>query len=415
MIDFIKLNISYLSKTGLLQNSLFTWSQVTDLQTGEMKYPIKGKYKNLDIKINPTRKELSGSIHKLRNELKTSQNQNYDDFRFIDFLEMVQHLKDVFNLDLNKTIIENLEIGMNIHTDKEPERILNENLVTWNYMTPTKNKTYNGTGKYIEYETSQYYFKIYDKGKQYDRTENILRIEYKVKRNEFSAKLGIRTLSDLTHITNIEPLTEFLYRTFDMCLIVDNLTSEYITEPKDRELFIKGTNPFTWATFKNRATRKRLKDNFERILKDYKLDTIKIELSKQLKIKGEHLMKCYEMNDFQNTESEPPNDEMLRNETYIYIHNVTPRKCKITGIDITHQKEESKFVSAKTVIMLFDSDRNKFNELMKSFSPKNPDQMSFTDLCKEVAHNVRNRDSNKRHEIKRKTDYYRNSLFPLNI
>ena len=50
-----------------------------------------------------------------------------------------------------------------------------------------------------------------------------------------------------------------------------------------------------------------------------------------------------------------------------------------------------------------------------NFSPKEPERMSFDKLCLEIAHNIRNRDSNKRHEIIKKTEYYRNSFFPIDI
>lgn len=413
MIDFLKLNVSYLLKMALLNNPLIEWKQETNLNTGEMMYPIKGKYFNMDIKINPTFIVISGSIHKLRNELKTSQNQNYDDFTFDDVIDMILHLKDVFNFNLNDTIIENLEIGLNIHTNKAPESILNENLIVWNFKTPAKNKDYNGKGKYIEFDTSQYYFKIYDKGKQYDRQENILRIECKVKRNEFLNKYGIHSLHDLLIRDHLKALQDYLFKSFTLCIIVDDRSPETITEPKERDIFNKGINPMNWTSFQNRSTKKRFKDNFIQVVEKYSLNTIHKEIESKLRTKGKELLGCYEMNDFQNIEIQSQNTEMLRNEANIYIHNVTQRKCKITGIDITHQKGESKFLSQLSIKRIFETEPETFKTLISNFSPKEPETMSFDKLCLEIAHNIRNRDSNKRNEINRKTAYYKNSLFPL--
>jgi hypothetical protein len=412
MIDFLKLNVSYLSESEFLNNPQIELKQSVNRNTGEMGYPIKGEYLNLDIKLNPKIKEISGSIHKLRNEIKTSQNQNYDDFTFDDVREMIFHLKEVFNLDLDITIIQNLEIGLNINTDKLPERILNENLIVCNNKTPSKNKDYNRKGKYIEFETSQCIVKIYDKGKQYDRKENILRFECKIKRNEFLNKFGINTLNDLLIRDHLKALQDYLFETFSKCVVVDDLSPETITEPKEREIFTKGINPLTWTSLKG-MQKKRFKDSFVKILDKYSLNTIQKEIESKLRAKGKELLECYDMNDFQNIESNSQKDEMLRYEPYIYVHNVTLKKCKITGIDITHQKGESKFLSQASIMKMYDVNRKTFNELKEKFGPKNPDKMPIDKLCLEIAHNIRNRDSNKRHEIKRKKTIYKNSLFPL--
>ena len=414
MIDFLKLNVSYLTETALLNNPLINWDKNYSDETGELKYPIKGKYFNMDIILNPTLRIIKGSIHILRNAIKTSQNQNYDDFNFDDTKEMIFHLKDIFKLDLDKTIIENLEIGLNIHTNKAPEIILNDNLIVWDCMTPTIDEVFKGKGKFLNYKTSQYFIKIYDKGKHYERPENIFRFECKIMRNEFLSKYGIKTLNDLLVKDHLERLQAFLFESFTRCVIVDDLTAEIITEPKDREIFTKGINPKIWTSLKG-MKKKRFKESFFQILEKYSLNTIHKEIESKLRAKGKELLECYEMNDFQDIEIQSPNTEMLQNETYIYIHKVTQRKCKITGIDITQQKGESKFLSQASIKRIFETEPETFKTLLGNFSPKDPERMSFDKLCLEIAHNIRNRDSNKRFEIKRKTEYYRNSFFPLDI
>ena len=428
MIDFLKLNVSYLSQSELLENHQINWNENYSAETGNLKYPVTGKYYNMDTKINPTRKEIKGSIHKLRNEIKMSQNQNYDDFTFDDLKEMIKKIEYDLGLDLNNTIIENLEIGLNIHTSKSPEEILYKNLIVWDCMTPSKNNTYDGKGKYLDFETSQFYFKIYDKCKQYDRPENILRIECKIKRNSFLQKVSnINSLFDILVKSNLVRLQDFLNESFDMCIIVDNLIPETITEPKDRETFQKGINPMMWANITN-MQRHRFKKSFFGILEKYSLNNLKKEIDTKLRAKGKELLECYEMNDFQSQPSvkkcyemndfqevtkTPKKGEMLRNEPYIYIHSITQRKCIVTDIDISHQKDESKFLSEASIKKIFETDPETFKKLSQNFSPRHPEKMTFEKLCLEIAHNIRNRDSNKRHEIKRKKVFYKNSLFPL--
>jgi hypothetical protein len=412
MIDFNKLNITYLCETNLLENNLIDWHQSTNLQTGEMIYPIRGKYNNINIKVNPTRKELNGSIHKLYNILNGKGDHNHNDFNFNQIVWTIKHLKNVLSLDLNKTIIENLEIGLNIETTEDPTTILNDNLIVWSYKEPTKNNEYNGKGKYIEFETSQYYFKIYNKGKQYETGTYILRIEAKIIRNETLKKIGLSNLQDLSNKAKITALLEFLYQSFDSVVMVDKNPLERITDPKEKEIIQNGINPKYWISI-NGMKRKRFKDKFDDIIEKHELNQTYKEIKTKLKNKGQKLLECYEMNDFENKTTEPEKDKMLRNEPYIYIHNVTSKKCIITGVDITHQKDDSHFLSENSIMKIYETDSKEFERLNKDFGPKTGDAKTLNEICYYIAHNIRNRDSNKRHEVKRKIVKYQNSLFPL--
>ena len=429
MIDFIKLNVSYLSERDLLNKS-FAWIQSVNRETGEIKYPITGKYYNLDINLNPKRKEISGSIHKLRNELKTSQNQNYDDFTFDDLKEMVYHIRDVFNLNLDKTIIENLECGLNINTVHAPANILHRNLIVWSDMVPSKNKSFEGKGKFIEFEKSQYSVKIYDKGKQAGQIDHIMRFEFKSIKNEYIRKIGIRTLNDLLHKDKIQLVMNHLYESFSLSVIVDDLSSETITEPRERYIFTRGINPMTWTMFdsdgKGRKAKERFNKALDHILDKYNLNTIKKEIDTKLREKGDHLLKCHKMTDMEKsmddlsecrkmTEMEvlpdqsnvwSENTEMSQNDTYIYCQNVTSEKCIITGIDISHQTTNKTYLLESSIKEI---EPERFIKLEKEFKPKRKYIMKYEDICKEIAHRIRR----KYQTLKEKRQRYQNSLFPL--
>ncbi|MBK9567199.1 MAG: hypothetical protein IPO37_19125 [Saprospiraceae bacterium] len=81
---------------------------------------------------------MNGSIHKLSNELKCAGDQNFNDFNFNRFKGQLNTLKTFFNLALNNTIIENLEIGLNIETIENTGTILNDNLIVWNLKNRQK-------------------------------------------------------------------------------------------------------------------------------------------------------------------------------------------------------------------------------------------------------------------------------------
>ncbi len=432
MIDFIKLNVSYLSERELLNKS-FAWIQSVTRETGEIKYPITGKYYNLDINVNPKRKEISGSIHKLRNEIKTSQNQNYDDFTFDDLKEMIYHLRDVFNLNLDDTIIENLECGLNINTIHTPATILHRNLIVWSDMAPSKNKSFDGKGKYIEFEKSQYSIKIYDKGKQSEQPDHILRFEYKSIKNEYIRKIGIRTLNDLLDKDKIQLVMNHLYETFSFSVIVDDLSPETITDPRDKEIFIRGTNPMTWTMFecdsKGRKAKERFNKALDHILDKYNLDTIKKEIDTKLREKGEYLLECHKMTDIEQTKDDlsechtltdievlpgkscvwSQNTEMSQNDTYIYCQSVTSGKCIITGIDISIQTTNKIYLLESTIKELRQREPVRFEILLIKYKTPKWGKMNIEDQCSEIAHRIRR----KYQTLKKKENRYKYSLFPL--
>lgn len=318
LIDFLKLNISYLSEKDLLENSLIEWQQNIDLNTGEMIHPIKGKYKNMDLKINAQSKILSGSIHVLKNLLIRNGKHNYNDFYFIDILEMIEHLKNVFSLDLKKTIIQNLEVGLNIETNERPETILNENLIAWNHKRPAKDNEYKGNGKGIEFETSQYYIKLYDKGKQFKTGKNILRIEVKIMRNEFLEKKGIVSLQDLTDKAKIRALFAFLIETYNHTILIDKNPLKPIKKARDKEVIKKGINPRYWTIFQCRKKRLRFKKNFNSIIEKYGLNQTFKEIENKLILKGKELLKCPEMNEFKDDQKEIKNQKKCPEMKTIY-------------------------------------------------------------------------------------------------
>ena len=432
MIDFIKLNVSYLSERDLLNKS-FAWIQSVNRETGEIKYPITGKYYNLDIKINPKRIEISGSIHKLSNEIKKGQNQNYDDFTFDDLQEMIYHIRDVFNLNLDKTIIENLECGLNINTHHRPEIILHKNLIVWSNITPSKNKSFDGKGKFIEFEKSQYSIKIYDKGKQAGQSDHIMRLEYKSVKNEYIRKIGTRTLNDLLDRDKIQMILNHLYESFCLSVIVDDLTPEAITNPRDKEIFDRGTNPMSWTTFDNDSKGRKAKERFnkdlESILDKYNLNTIRKEIETKLKEKGQYLLECHKMTDIEQTKDElsvchfltdievlpgkicvwSQNTEMSQNDTYIYCQSVTSGKCIITGIDITNQITNKIYLLESTIKELRQREPVRFEKLLTKYKTSKWGTLNINEQCKEIAHRIRR----KYQTLKGKKDKYRNSLFPI--
>ncbi len=432
MIDFIKLNISYLSdkeRKSIITNPEFNCKQTFDVITGELEYPIKGVYKDtINIIINTKRMELNGSLHQLHNVLTKGEKQNFDDLSINDTIGTVFHLKEKFNLQLKIIKIENLEFGPNIKCSISPEEILRKKTIVWDGEMPSKNFKYSNKGKYLEFERTQYSLKIYDKGKQNTLPYHLMRIEYKAKCNQSVRKLGFRVLSDLLDVSKYDDAIQLLKNTFDKTIIVDSIDSKRIDLYKDRMNFEKAINPITWAnldnTDKDRKAKERLRNNLLEIIEKYGLNTIKKELVFNLNEKVNELKKCHNFHDFSNIEL-PDKCHNFHNFSNIelhrkgqsssmsqFIHNIYLKNvtyCKITGIDISNQKENKNYIVGTTIRELKEKDFKTFEKLLRRYKTKNWVNFTIDRMIKEIAHRVRRNYQT----LFEKKEIYKNSLFPI--
>ncbi len=417
MIDFIKLNVSYLSdneRNEIILKPEFNCKQRYNVNTGELLYPIEGVYKDtIKIIINPKRMEINGSLHQLKNVLTSGKKHNYNDFSISDIIDMVYHLKEKFNLTLEKTIIENLEFGVNIKCSISPEKILTNHLIVWDGNPPSKNLRYSNKGKYIEFEESQSSMKIYSKSRQENLPYHLMRIEYKAICNQSVRKLGFRVLSDLIDVSRYDKAISYLESEFDKTIIVDTIDSNRIIDRNDRRKFIKAVNPLVWANFdnndKDRKAKERLKKDMSKIIEKYGINTIKKELVNNLNQKVNELIKCHKFHDIGNIgiNTKSRKNIMSQFQQNIYLKNVT--LCKITGIDISHQEENKKYILGTSIRELKEKDFNSFEILIKRYKTKNWVNFTNDQMINEIAHRVR-RNYQTLFEKKRK---YQSSLFPL--
>lgn len=105
-IDFIKA-VGH-GCSHLLENDLLNFS-IVEHDNGEITKQI-AKLDNLKFELNSTGYlKLTGSLHKYSNQGYHNHNQ----FTFDDLKEVLNELKNLFELDLTKMYIKNLEIGVN--------------------------------------------------------------------------------------------------------------------------------------------------------------------------------------------------------------------------------------------------------------------------------------------------------------
>jgi hypothetical protein len=158
--------------------------------------------------------KIQGSLHKYKN----IGVHNYDDFSFLDLVEVLNDISTKFKLPLDDCILRNFEVGVNINQGNSPKSLLNR-LLLHKYVAFKDVSRSNG--HIMQAEHSQYIVKIYDKGKQYNLPFHCMRIELKFTRMEKLNRIGIRTLTDLIDPIIFHTLKKIVLNVWDDVLLFE--------------------------------------------------------------------------------------------------------------------------------------------------------------------------------------------------
>jgi hypothetical protein len=266
MIDGIKTYDLKTDPDQLLQNPYLAehWTTTVNNADAVVKYGL-AEYFGLKFQLKHGKVRLQGSVHKYRN----AGRHNYDDFRAVDVAEVVRQLSERFEIDTAQTLLNNVEFGVNVVLPFGVNVVL-DNLIV--YKGEPFMKVVEDGMSYYQCKKTHFIIKIYDKGKQYNLPDNVLRFEIKVMRMQYLETKGItlRYLSDLLKMDIYEPLGNILTEVFEGILFGDNTLNEKALNTKELEIFLRGSNPKTWTPQAGRHSEwkklQRLESSFKEIL-----------------------------------------------------------------------------------------------------------------------------------------------------
>lgn len=258
---------------------------------------------NMSIKVYSSSIILSGSLHYFYNIVKERGSQNHDDFTFTSLCEAFDILEEKLGISLRKERLIQMEIGTNIQLDRNVTEFVNQNILLHNFKTHIVSKEYGKNGILKEYETSQYWVKLYDKGRQFSLDREIGRFELKYKHHSDLRRLGITCFDDLTNIDKFQVVVKDYYnRLFSELIIIDSLDFGSIENPKSKKLLYDGIHPVYWDKMRTElSSRKglnkpvapgtivRRKKRFLELLEIHGLTTIKLQIMNLIRLKICHL------------------------------------------------------------------------------------------------------------------------------
>lgn len=457
MFDGIKVQDVSVDVDALLKNDRLTFGGLVDTQTGFILSPIRrAQDRGLNFRLVPYqtgtgyRVEVKGSLHKFCN----NGIHNADQYTANDLLLTLNRLVTDYGFNLSESKINNIEFGVNIELPFAISQVFT-NLICY------KNQPFAfdscSQAPYYACNRQRYTIKIYDKGKQKGLGTDLLRFEIRVRKMQYFKGTGvqIRTLADLLNIENYRPLGALLVSTFNNILFDDPTINLKTLPVKERAVYQQCRNPRHWYTPNNlipkqaathRQRLSRHKDRFRVLLNQYgngwqeDVSTLIEQTWTQLTAVDDNLLTrfndrkqvwqnsskpdildevtetensdktvinqgetCHKLTDLPNANmsrinplySEVLCDEGKPGESTLGESTAGGVVCPVTGVTIDRPRPQQRFVSAS---MLRTQD-----DLLQTLERQHRQYAkgSREDPYGRAAHNVRNRESNQRNNLRR--------------
>ncbi|MBL4676395.1 MAG: hypothetical protein JKY70_09365 [Mucilaginibacter sp.] len=202
----------------------------------------QAKFKNLKFSIHENgRIQITGSLHKFWN----NGDHNYNDFNVANLKKCIEDLQDMFDINPYTARLSNLEYGVNLVV---PFQVSNFIKSIFCYRFKGFNLSNNGSffGKYLD--MAHYKIKIYDKGKQFHRSENILRIEKCIKKMEILSSEPLY-LVDLLNPKIQRKCFDQILKVFDNILFNETLKINALTVPEKKNYELVANESCRWLLF----------------------------------------------------------------------------------------------------------------------------------------------------------------------
>ena len=396
-------------------NPLLDFYETINLTTGEMKTtnrngnkvtPSKNaSYKGLEFKIYDTGTiTLSGSLHKYWNDGA----HNYNDFNNEAVLFILNDLNTKFDIDPSKCILKCLEIGINITPLVPTNEILDNCLL--HKTKPFEYQKNSDEGKYKQVQHSQYIIKIYNKALHYKSKgfkikNEIMRFEIKYTKMQKLNEKGIFSLQDLMNY-GLRNFKEIVLNEWQNVLFYDNTIQIDHLSRSSKKALLEYSNPNYWTGL--------LANNQTKNFTYHKNQLKKIVSKNSNKMQNLIAETIGKKIDFLNSKTIQIDPLTIMSKRIVFNDDNDTKKhiCKVTGFNISMQKENSILLSHTGLKYYYNTDKRIFEQIKRRYLSKIWFKSNFEIQIKEIAHNIRNTNSNLR--IKQKRIYQPQQINILN-
>jgi hypothetical protein len=406
MIDLLKLGTYNTAQIDYLFNhKLLAWHSDTDkinifdkevINTKKIKQ-YKGIYfcfysSKLDVLFKP-HYYFNDNVH------------NANDFKIKDCIAIINEVKNALNLDLEVFKVVNIEYGLNVLSPIDIKDLItyfayhlkNEFRTDTGLAYSKKSYSVTTTGTANEYKI----IKAYAKGIQFPLYSDIntFRFEVKSKRSRFINKLGVYNATDLLNENVYFAMVKSLIIEFEDTLILDCETNFKTLTQKEQTKISKFNNPMEWYKIKNSTNRNSFSKNkteYNRLINKIP-NNLKLQL-RQIIFDKLELLKEGAISQPQNKIKKGALSQLYNRgictQNNTQTNNVKTLLCKVTGLNISMQKNNSLLLSHKGLKYYFKTDQKVFEQIKRQYLSNRWSSSDFETQIKEIAHNIRNAKSN---------------------
>ncbi len=297
---------------------------------------------------------------------------------------VLNDLKTKFNIVPEQCILKCLEIGVNIVPPISTNEILDNC-----FLHKTKSFEYqknSDEGKYKQVQHSQYVIKVYNKAlhyrsKGFDINNEIMRFEIKYTKMEKLNKLGIFSLQELIDFGLYNFKKELMIE-WENVIFYDKTTRIDSLAKGSQKTLLEYSNPNYWTGL---LENKKI-ENFKYHRKQLRKITLQFSINIQALI-SELICKKVDYLNLKTTH--------IDTLTILSKKVVSKSVCKVTGFDISMQKEESVLLSHTGLKYYYKMDKKLFEQIKRKYLSKKWIDADFEIQVKEIAHNIRNKNNNK--------------------
>jgi hypothetical protein len=369
MIDYCKIHSLAVDVENLLNNARLTFPLSNIATTGEElnRWQV-AFYRGLTFKVKGKIVKLEFSPHKYFEGGKT----NFRDFHLNNIQDVISEISATFDFNPEKSVLNFIEIGVNIRTDVDPNKLI-DCFICYINKTFEQIKT-KGKGYGRICDTQQLDIKVYNKGLQNDLDYHLLRFEVKVKKMEFLKRYGINslTLADLTDAKFYPVFKTVLLDVFDGILMYNpEITPDNFTIQKERELFIEGRYAKYWQNLERTKRHRQIKRFAELAGSDKtkkELHLLILEKCNELTTFNKIRVpkKLQQNNRFQESDK---NNDLQRNNLSINSYNVA--YCIVTRLQIHNQQPSTKNLTEKGVKWYYENEPGTYKNKLEILLTQN--------------------------------------------
>lgn len=405
LIDYVKILLKDIDTEKLLTNVNLEFITEVSKKTGELSTKTVAKYHFCEITIYDSGLVFfTGSIHKLWNSLNKVVAPNFKEnklykgyngnlFGLNDIVDIRYHLEQLFDCTPDKMIFQNIELGINTTPLFNPQLFITGLLYQNSSLFEFKYNQY-----FAQSVHQRYIFKIYNKSNQYGILENTLRVELKVLRIKDIKETNIKTFNDVNCET-LSKAKKLLLKRFEEVVYYDYTITKKGLSKTNKINLLKYKTPQYWFKLSSKQNRLYHKRKLLQFISKNS-DNLKQQIVKNINQKFEIITQISTTKKNKNT---LPFNRLSENQNTLPFTtsniglkstNKPPLKCRVTGIDISMQKEGSILLSHTGLKFYYQTDKNKFDLIKNKYLSKKWINSSFENQIKELAHNIRNKHSN---------------------